>query len=881
MRGRWWLLVLALAWLAACSAPPAGLRVSPDEVTLEPGEELELVASGADPADLVWAAEHGTLVVDGDRALYRAPDYAVDDVVEVVRASDPRERVLVSVRVRGAGALTPRIRVISDLALVLTHAGEERELAVVVHDAAGHPDPDATVTFTSDAPDRVAVEALGPRRARVRALKDDVGSVRLRIRSGDAETYAWAVVARLQPQARRIEPDWILDARWEPDERAWRELVLLRSPETEALAEGQVVFSGDRAGVWGRVAALRKSAERIVLSLDPAELSDVFAELDYRASLPPYPAAFSGDAEGTIQLHGPGGSEQLLRSGACTGWKREGAASGSFAVEGELRLRIRAGALTRARWRAHLGGTLEYGPLSVESAEADPSCQLTRLQAELPPISWLLFQVALGVEMTSQADLAADAAPARVQLPGWRVRVGTDRLWEAGAGARAGAAETPVPETSTGPQLRFDEPGSLTVRRTGRLRLTGRAGGRGAPLAAGDLSRWGGELALSAALAGTTDPTAAEYQGPEWALSWQAEPPGATGASLAALLAEVAEVAPLPAALPQEGPRVLAAAPRVWGHLDTGGVRRLDLGSDASEPAARFNFEAEPELEGIAEVWLRGGACEDADACFSGPLRRVAAVSFPDGPLFWRPGKDDRGVYEVYLRYRIGPVGRELPYTARPPEPRLLVLAPDLQDLPLALELHGAPGGLAVGVLSVANPALQGVTPEGETVTLTSPLRLWAPGEGKLRTQPRRLQVEPGTAGHQRLLATCPPKATSFTTELTLYSNDPELPQVELPVSVICEGAPPPRLRLSATPEHGAAPLSVRFTLETAGAGAEHACVFDPGDGGPPFTWATGACPQRVQQVHVYERPGRYRAVLLVRDRFGLRDLAAADVNVD
>ncbi len=880
MRRGLWLLVLALGLLAACSGPPAGLRVSPDEATLEPGAELELVASGADPTDLVWSAEHGTLVIDGSRALYQAPDYAVDDVIEVVRASDPRERVRVNVRVRGAGALTPRIRVSSDLALVFTHAGEERELTVVIYDAAGRPDPEAAAAFTSDAPDRVAVEPLGPRRARVRALDDEVGSVRLRIRSDDAQTYAWAVVARLQPGARRIEPDWILDARWDADALAWRELVLLRSPETEALAEGQVVFSGDRAGVWGRVAALHGDAERIVLTLDPANLSDVFAELDYRATLPPYPAAFSGGAEGAFQLRGADGSERLLRFDACGGWRREGEASGSFAAEAALQLRITAGTLARSRWSARLGGALEYGVLAVEADAADAACELSRFRAQLPPVSWLLFQVTLAAELTSRAERADPAAPARAELPGWRVRAAAERVW-GGRGGRAQAAETAVPEAGAQPRLRFDGPGSLTVRRVERLRLTGRVHARGTPLAAGGLGGWGGELALAAALAGTTDPAAADYQGPEWALTWQERPVEAVDEGLAKLLAEAAGLAPPPKVGSETKPRTLAAAPRVWGHLDTGGVRRLDLGSDAGEPAARFNFGAEPERAGTVEVWLRGGACEDAETCFSGPLRRLAAVSFPHGPLFWRPGKDERGVYEVFLRYRIGPVGQKLPYAARPPEPRLLVLGPDLQDLPLALELRGAPGGLATGVLSAANPALQGITPEGEAVTLTSPLRLWAPGEGRLRTEPRRLRVEPGTAGYQRLLAACPAKAKTFTTSLTLYSNDPELSQVELPVSVICEGAPPPRLRLSATPEQGAAPLSVRFTLEAAGAGAEHACVFDPGDGGPPFTWATGACPQRVRQVHVYERPGRYRAVLLVRDRFGLRDLAAVDVNVD
>lgn len=128
---RWLWLLLALGLFVACSAPPTGLRVSPAEATLEPGEELVLTAAGTDADDLIWTAEHGTLIPQGAQARYRAPDYAVGGRIEVVRGSNPRERVEVPVRVRVSGAL----------ALVFTRPRETRELAVVVYDAAGRPTP--------------------------------------------------------------------------------------------------------------------------------------------------------------------------------------------------------------------------------------------------------------------------------------------------------------------------------------------------------------------------------------------------------------------------------------------------------------------------------------------------------------------------------------------------------------------------------------------------------------------------------------------------------------------------------------------------------------------------------------------------------------------
>jgi len=862
-----WVLGLVLGLLAACSGPPAGLRLNPDEATVEPDGELRITFSGASADDLVWTARHGTLEVDEDGVLYRAPDYAVDDVVEAVRASDPRERAQVRVWVRATGTLTPRIRVSSDLALVFTGAGEERTLDVVVYDAQGRPDPDAAVRFSSEDPERVAVEAAGPQQARVRALTDEVGTVRLRIRSDDAEAQAWAVVAEVQPQAQRIEASWVLDARWDPDALAWAELTLAREPGSEALAPGRVLFSGDRVGIWGRVRSVRAEGDRLRVELDPAALTDIFKNLDYVVEPSEFPVALDDAPAGRLRLSGPGGSQRLAAPSACgeeDGPGTRGTVRAAFRGE----VAIRDGRLVRAGWNLRLSGELRHGPVVFRTAASSAPCTWLTWEAELPPVSGLLFPLRMRLAGVLELAPGEAATAATLTLPPWQTQLSIERGWklsESGAAEPETASEAETELTDPGqPRLRFDEPGEASLTLSETIELQVRVGARGQLLTEGRPLSWRQALALTAALEGPLDPADAGYRGPDWRLDWNGAP--AADARLDALLGALLGVAPPRPPKPERTQaRTLARAPRVWGHLDTGGVRRIDLGEVENDPAARFNFESAPPASGQVEVWLRGGACADAGGCFTGPLKRVAAVSFPDGPLFWRPRKDERGVYQVFLRYRLGAAGQDHPYAARPPDPLIVVEGPDLQELPLAVTLRGAPGGTAVGVLRYRNAPLDGVHPDGTPVQLASTLQVWTPAEARLLAAPRQLALAAGRWGYHRLTATCPKTPGTHETELPLYSNDPELPEVTLPAVLVCEGAAVAEPELEVEPRAGAAPLKAGFRLKPHASGnAELQCRLDFGDGSPPQTWPAGACPAEAALEHVYARPGLYQATLLV-----------------
>lgn len=171
-------------------------------------------------------------------------------------------------------------------------------------------------------------------------------------------------------------------------------------------------------------------------------------------------------------------------------------------------------------------------------------------------------------------------------------------------------------------------------------------------LGAGALAAHKEELALHARIEAPPDPEDADYQGQDWSLEWNAQNGHEDLPTLAWLFNSAIGLQAQPAPADEGGVRVLAAAPHVGGYLNSGGVRRLDLGEDETAPAARFSLEADPPAAGRVEVWLRGGACAAPDDCFSGLLERVASANLSDGPLVWRPAKGDRGVYRAVLWVR-------------------------------------------------------------------------------------------------------------------------------------------------------------------------------------------------------------------------------------
>ena len=862
-------VLLALLILAGCSSPGVRLRVAPETAEIEPGGTLELVAEGLPGDALVWEAAYGTLTGSGPTRLYRAPDFPVDDRLVVYSPSDPRLRTEVRIAVRSAQRLRPRIEVTGELALVFTHEGEERLVEALVYDAAGNPLPEAELSFASEDPQAFAVEPAGPRSARVRAHTQEATSARIFVRYGDLETWAYAVRARLQPNAVRLQDADLVEATWDPQAQAWTRVLLRRTEDTEALGEGRVVFSGDRAGVWGRVLHAEPEGDRIALELGPAALEEVFAELDYRARAPDFAARARIGAAG-LRLESADGAERLVPLGPCENGavpELEGF-DAALRVQGEARLRVHEGRLEAFALAFDPETRHTLGPVRLKLSSEDAlRCMLAGWGADAPPLSLLLFtlrphsifELELEVSSSAQAELA---------LPRLSFARGL-RLGMAQGETSTAATYGFDPETA---RIRLEDAGELDARLRLRARFEARASGEADPP---ELERrLERDFVFTLALPGPVAIEDPDYAGPRWEMGWRPPPPE-TAPALAGRLAVLGAAPPTPNGEPSRTAPPIHN-PRVWSHLDIGANRQVDLGGASAEDLPRFNFDAEPALPGTAEVWVR--ACLPAQDCAQ-TLRQLGSVAV-DEPLFWRPEKRNRGVYEVFVRHRLGPLGRDLPYASQPPDPWFVVRAPDLAELPLALELRGSPGDMALGVLEYANPSAPVAGPEGEEIELTSPLHVALQPSANLSASPRTATTAAGARGRHLLEAPCPEAGGERDAAIELFSNDPEWPRVELPVRIVCDADPNPTARLSVRPASGPAPLAVSVALGVETAGPAPGCRLDFGDGSPPLAWPAGSCPETAQLVHDYPQPGRYTLSLVVTDEAGPRTLAQYAIEV-
>jgi len=849
MRWIWW-AVLVVVLLAGCAEQGPRLVVAPDRLELAPGEEQPLTArlDGLE-GEVVWSAEHGTIVGQGLEVVYRAPDYPVEDVITVISKDDPRLRVEVRVLVSSSGELGPRIEITGDLAPVFTRIGEKHVLSARVYDAAGKPLADARPTFTSADPQSFAVEYDENGNAIITALSNKIQSVTLTASYHGYETHAVAVFVHLQPGVVRLPAGLLLSGDWQNG--GWSNLVLKRTSATEALEPGTVFFSGDAEALWGRVDAIELADGSVTLITSPVRLQDVFRDLDYQAATSPLQVRAEW-REGRLQADAGGGTRSS-RLAACDDLEVDPEGKEELTASASVRLRIDDGQLEEGVLNFDLNDSFSSAA-SLRLLGKQTDCGLIGWRARTSRISLLVAR--LNIVLDSHLGVFADSGEAALDLPEVSFKTLTRATLKYQNGSWLPATQTKQQATppQNAPKV-LDASGNLTagfaqqLNAALRLLLPGKDA---------DLAHINNETRLSWKLSlADVPPDTSNYPGSSWQLDLDLNvDDGATR---------------------HQTKQTLARNPKVWLEIDPNQSSRLDLGSLAGDQAARFSFGTTPSGTGVAEVRIEGGVCAEAADCFDGRLRLLGRADLPGGQVVWRPTKEERGVYRVYARLRADDLSQNHPYAAE--AQTMIVTGPDLSELPLELTLTGQRDGLAIGVINYLNRPLWGVTPTGERVQLTSPLQVWIPANG-LTAAPASLTTPAGSWGYQQLTYHCPRSGQLAEQKLHLFSNDPEMAEVILPVRIHCEANEHPRPLLIIRPATGAAPLPVDMALRIDGANDETWCRLDYGDGSNPIEWAAGECPHETTIAHTYERPGSYNAVFLVGDAAGPRALARNVVEV-
>jgi len=167
----------------------------------------------------------------------------------------------------------PTLRFVSDQSVILSEERTETGLEVEVVDGEGQPIPGAEVTWSSDAPELFSVTGESPLTAVVRARGQAPAYGTVTARYGEQE--ARAVVLLATPTASTV----VIDSR-RVLARNREEVLLERTPATEALVPGQIVVSGELAGVLARIVSVSPETGAVRLQVVSASLVEAFEELE-------------------------------------------------------------------------------------------------------------------------------------------------------------------------------------------------------------------------------------------------------------------------------------------------------------------------------------------------------------------------------------------------------------------------------------------------------------------------------------------------------------------------------------------------------------------------------------------------------------------------
>jgi hypothetical protein len=203
------------------------------------------------------------------------------------------------------------IRFTSDQGVILTRPGAQYQLAAVVADASGRGLPGRAVRWQSDDPAQVSV--------------DSDGVVTAHVAVGSATITATA--AGLRPQAAQVlvaspAPGTVVVPTRDIVTMTSGEVTLRRTPQTAAIAAGNILVSNGRSGggLLARVLSVQAGASSVTAVTSPASLASAFVALSVNAVSAPAVAAaavrttaalstpcmLARGATGSVALQGPG-----------------------------------------------------------------------------------------------------------------------------------------------------------------------------------------------------------------------------------------------------------------------------------------------------------------------------------------------------------------------------------------------------------------------------------------------------------------------------------------------------------------------------------------------------------------------------------------------
>jgi nitrogen fixation protein FixH len=187
----------------------------------------------------------------------------------------------------GAPEIYPRIEFLSDQVLLFDQPGQSREAFVRVFDAKGDLVPEPDLVWESSVPDLVGVSQLAPGSAIVESIGSWSGTLPVTVSHAATGVSAQAAAVMAQPQAQThfVPSSWVQAILG--DRGGIHDATLHRNPETEIIQAGDIVVSGNQAGLMVHVLSVEVTAGYVDMTVEPASYAEAFKELDLQAQAEP------------------------------------------------------------------------------------------------------------------------------------------------------------------------------------------------------------------------------------------------------------------------------------------------------------------------------------------------------------------------------------------------------------------------------------------------------------------------------------------------------------------------------------------------------------------------------------------------------------------
>lgn len=174
--------------------------------------------------------------------------------------------------------LYPRIEFISDRNAYFDTTGESHVVAIRVYDEDGNLVSDPALDWATDAPTQLGIagESGG---AVLESLGNWDGPIGYTVSAPDLGVSATgqAIMADIQPGVVRVPSHWV--KRVLGDRTAGHEVVLASNAVTDDISSGDIVLSGDYAGVMVHALSVSSDGQgNVVIAAEPAAINDVFSD---------------------------------------------------------------------------------------------------------------------------------------------------------------------------------------------------------------------------------------------------------------------------------------------------------------------------------------------------------------------------------------------------------------------------------------------------------------------------------------------------------------------------------------------------------------------------------------------------------------------------